>query len=389
MPTDPKLSRNESKAKPNRVLYNRIIDEDFPTLVITVGIHGNEPASIAAMKSLFSTNVADLCSLRGNVYVIVGNEYALQRSQRFIHKDLNRIWDLSTLNLVRSTPSESWPEIQELHELKEMDRVISEIVSIHKHQPLTFLDLHTTSADSTPFLPFNDALMNRRLAAKFQVPLILGIEEYLDGPLMSYINNLGFPALGFEAGRHDDPFSIDRHAAFVSLVLFYLKMIDLPDTRAQTLMSILKKGFEVKPGFYEIIHRHEVLPFSGFKMIEGFRNFQKVYKNELLANAFGGSIRAVYSGLIFMPLYQEKGNDGFFIIRPVSDVWLRISAFLRKTNLSQALRYFPGIHADPENPSIFWVNPRITRFFPKEIFHLFGFRIKHISPDRQMLFYRE
>nr|MBI1230551.1 aspartoacylase [Cytophagales bacterium] len=389
MPTDPKLSRNESKAKPSRVLYHRIIGMDFPTLVITVGIHGNEPASISAMRLLFSANADDLTDLRGNVYVIVGNEYALQRSQRFIHKDLNRIWDPNTLNMVRTKPSESWPEIHELHELKEMDRIITQIVSTHGHQALVFLDLHTTSADSAPFLPFNDALMNRRLAAKFPLPLILGIEEYLDGPLMSYINNLGFPALGFEAGRHDDPFSIDRHVAFVSLVLFYLKMIDLPETREQTLMSILKKGFEVKSGFYEIIHRHEVLPFSGFKMIKGFRNFQTVDKNELLANAFGGAIHAIRSGLIFMPLYQDKGNDGFFIIRPVSDVWLRISAFLRKNNLSQVLRYLPGIHADPENPSIFWVNPRITRFFPKEIFHLFGFRIKRISPDRQMLFYRE
>ena len=31
-----------------------------------------------------------------------------------------------------------------------------------------------------------------------------GIEEYLNGPLLSYINELGYVAFGFEGGQHDD-----------------------------------------------------------------------------------------------------------------------------------------------------------------------------------------
>lgn len=372
-----------------RVLRKYIKGYNYPTLVITVCMHGNEPASLAAMKLLFSRERLGEADLNGNIYVLIGNVEALNHSQRFIHKDFNRIWSRENLEFVRHTPPESWPEIHELHELKSLDQLITSIVAEHGKQPLRFLDLHTTSADSAPFIPFNDAIMNRKLAENFPIPLILGIEEFLDGPLMSYVNDLGFPALGFEAGRHDDPFSADRHGAFVELFVYHLAMIDLAENQVHDLTNTLTMGFKFAPGFYEIIYRHGVVPFSGFKMAQGFRNFQEVHKHQVLANDQAGDITAIRSGFIFMPRYQTEGDDGFFIIRPVSRIWLWISKQLRKLNLLKGIRYLPGVRADTLNPRIFWANPKITRFFPRELFHLLGFRVKRISSERLMLVFRE
>ncbi|WP_158855828.1 succinylglutamate desuccinylase/aspartoacylase family protein [Lunatibacter salilacus] len=375
--------------KQQRVLRKYIKGNDFPTLVITVCMHGNEPAALAAMKLLFSSDRILEGDLRGNIYVLIGNVEALNRSQRFVHKDFNRVWSRENLDLVRHAPKEEWPEIHELHELKSMDHLITSIVAKHGVLPLVFLDLHTTSADSAPFIPFNDAIMNRKLAENFPIPLILGIEEFLDGPLMSYVNDLGFPALGFEAGRHDDPFSADRHAAFVELFLYHLGMIYLTENQIHELKNTLILGFKFSAGFYEIIYRHGVFPFSGFKMAPGFRNFQEVERNQILASDQSGEISAVQSGLIFMPLYQTEGDDGFFIIRPVSGFWLWISTQLRRLNLLRWIAYLPGVRVDTLNPRIFWANPKITRFFPREIFHLLGFRVKRTSSDRLMLVFRE
>lgn len=372
-----------------RVLIKYIKGNNFPTLVITICMHGNEPAALAAMKLLFSTDRIKEVDLKGNIYVLIGNMEALNRSQRFVHKDFNRVWSMENIELVRHTPSKEWPELHELHELKSMDHLITSIVAKHGEQSLVFLDLHTTSADSPPFIPFNDAIMNRKLAENFPIPLILGIEEFLDGPLMSYVNDLGFPALGFEAGRHDDPFSADRHAAFAELFLHYLGMIDLNVNQIQDLKNTLTVGFKFAAGFYEIIHRHGVVPFSEFKMAQGFRNFQAVNKHQVLASNRAGDITAIQSGLIFMPLYQSEGDDGFFIIRPVSKFWLWISTQLRKLNLLKGIAYLPGVRVDTLNPRIFWANPKITRFFPREIFHLLGFRVKRISSERLMLVFRE
>jgi len=384
-----KNNKIEEVIHQERVLINYVKGENYPTLVITVCMHGNEPAALAAMKLLFSSERLAEDELQGNIYVLLGNLEALNRMQRFVHKDLNRVWGRENLELVRHTSSEEWPEVHELHELKSLDRLITSIMAKHMEKPLVFLDLHTTSADSAPFIPFNDAIMNRKLAENFPIPLILGIEEFLDGPLMSYVNDLGFPALGFEAGRHDDPFSTDRHAAFVELFLFHLGMLDLAENQVQKLRNTLTLGFKFSPGFYEIIYRHGVVPYSGFKMAQGFRNFQTIRKHELLAKDHTGDIKAIQSGLIFMPLYQTEGDDGFFIIRPVSRFWLWISTQLRKLNLLSWIGYLPGVREDSLNPRVFWANPKITRFFPREIFHLLGFRIKRISSDRLMLIFRE
>jgi hypothetical protein len=54
--------------------------------------------------------------------------------------------------------------------------------------PFYFFDLHTTSSDTIPFITVNDSLLNREFTSMYPLPSILGIEEYLEGPLLSYIN---------------------------------------------------------------------------------------------------------------------------------------------------------------------------------------------------------
>ena len=72
-----------------------------------------------------------------------------------------------------------------------------------------------------PFITINDALINRKFSEQFPVPIVLGIEEYLNGPLLSYINQMGYVSLGFESGQHDDFSAITNSIAFVYLALVY------------------------------------------------------------------------------------------------------------------------------------------------------------------------
>ena len=50
-------------------------------------------------------------------------------------------------------------------------------------------------------------------------------------------------------------------------------------------------------------------------MNEGYLNFQEVKKGEHLANDKNGPIYASEDSLILMPLYQKKGEDGFFLVK--------------------------------------------------------------------------
>ena len=49
-------------------------------------------------------------------------------------------------------------------------------------------------------------------------------------------------------------------------------------------------------------------------MKPGYRNFQRITKGEELAMDKKGPIYAPKEGMIIMPLYQNSGNDGFFLV---------------------------------------------------------------------------
>ena len=66
-----------------------------------------------------------------------------------------------------------------------------------------------------------------------------------------------------------------------------------------------------------VLYHHKVKVGDGFKMKQGYRNFQTVSKGEVVAEDNNGKIIARDTGLIFMPLYQPLGDDGFFIVEEI------------------------------------------------------------------------
>lgn len=64
--------------------------------------------------------------------------------------------------------------------LEEIDAALA-----RRRGPVIFLDLHTTSAAGTPFTIIADTLLNRRLALSLPAPVILGLEEHLEGTTLN------------------------------------------------------------------------------------------------------------------------------------------------------------------------------------------------------------
>jgi succinylglutamate desuccinylase len=59
----------------------------------------------------------------------------------------------------------------------------------------------------------DDSLPNRRFALSFPVPLVLGLEEELQGTMVFHWTAQGITCVAFEGGQHDDPRSVDRSEA--------------------------------------------------------------------------------------------------------------------------------------------------------------------------------
>nr|WP_290427063.1 succinylglutamate desuccinylase/aspartoacylase family protein [Algoriphagus limi] len=357
-----------------------------PQLIFFGGIHGNEPSGVYALKNIIQKIRDEKIPLKGKITAIAGNLWALKRKERFQKKDLNRLWtkkNVEALDHGHFTPSnEDEEQFVELHDL------IQEIIA-HQSGPLYFFDLHTTSSQSIPFIPVNDSLINRNFANLFPVPLILGIEEYIEGPVLSYINDLGYVSFGFEAGQHKDPISVYNHEIFIQLALAFSGACSEADMNVNQHLEFWGKKYGPYEHFYEIIFRFHVNQKIPFQMMPGFESFRGVKKGEKLAVYGNEDIFAHKNTQIFMPLYQSKGEDGFFLIRKTPEIFLKISAFLRKNKLDQIITWLPGVRWTSEEKDSMIVDLRIARFLAKPILHLFGYRFVQRDQTHLIIWNRE
>lgn len=364
-------------------LIGKIEKDCGPTVVFFGGIHGNEPAGIFALKKVLE--MIDPAEVNGSVYAIAGNLAALKKSQRFINKDLNRIWSEDELNSL----SEKTVLSDEEHEQFELFEVLKDIIS-RNQPPYYFIDLHTTSSETLPFITINDALINRKFSDQFPVPIVLGIEEHLSGPLLSYINERGYVSIGFESGQHDKKEAISNALAFIFLTL--KNTGSLPDNSHHDFKKYydqLKRYARRLSQVFEIIHLHRISNGDKFHMHPNFESFQNVKKGTVLAESNGEILKSPYSARIFMPLYQKKGREGYFIIRRIPPFFLRLSELLRKRKADGLLTILPGVSWKDKNNGTLQVNLRIARLFARQIFHLLGFRSKFTDETHLKLNNRE
>ena len=71
------------------------------------------------------------------------------------------------------------------------------------------------------------------------------------------------------------------------------------------------------PSIVEIVYRHVIEVEDDFRMEPGFVNFSLVREGQLLARDRRGEIHAMASRYVMLPLYQELGDDGYFLARRV------------------------------------------------------------------------
>ena len=345
--------------------------EAGPTLILLGGLHGNEPAGVIAIQRVLADLHGEEAGIKGHVIGVVGNCQALAADQRFLEYDLNRAWHPDYLTRLRAQVVFNRGEDQEQVEL---DRVLSKIIGAATGR-LFLLDIHTTSGPGSAFAILDDTLPNREVALDFPVPLIFGLEEELSGTLASYLTPQAVTALGFEAGQHTDPRSVDRAEAAIWIALESGGLLKSPlEERARQARQYLIDDSEVGRRIFEVRHRHAIRQDDRFRMKTGYESFGCVKAGEIVATSTDGDVEVPFGGRLLMPLYQDQGEDGFFLIREVRPVWLPISSALRKLHLERYLHLFPGVQRHPLRGESFIVDLRYARWMARQLFHLLGFR---------------
>lgn len=375
----------EDTIESSKFIGKIITNCNLPTVVFFGGIHGNEKAGVRALNQLFNT--LNKSTIKGNIYGILGNTAAIKNKTRYIDVDLNRQWTPLKIKHIQNTP----PELlnTEEKELKEIHALICNIINYHTG-PIYFIDFHTTSSNTLPFITINDAIINRKFSKLFPVPTILGIEEYLEGALLSYINQLGYVSLGFEAGQHYKKDSVDNCYLFALVTLLELQILTNKSIKNaahyKKKLSIAANNNNV---LYEITYLYSIKEDEKFTMLNGFKTFQKITKKEKLATSNNKAVLSPKKGTLFMPLYQNKGKEGFFIIRKIPHIFLQLSVWLRNIKYDSILVWLPGVSWHNTSKTALVVNLSIARFMTKPFFHLLGYRSWLKSKNKIIMYNRE
>lgn len=361
-------------------------NEPGPCIIFMGGIHGNEPSGVFALKKLMELFEEQQHLLKGSVYAISGNLGALEKGKRFLHQDLNRLWTSNRVSEIEQKSIEvSDPETKEMLDLYYTFTSIRE----RESGPFYFMDLHTTSSESCPFLTVNDSLLNRKFTAQYPAPVILGLEEFLEGPVLSFVNEQGFVAFGFEGGQHESEQAMENHLAFCVLTMVYTGVISPESIDFERYYDQLRNALGPPHLFYDINSRYAIKEGEEFRMKAGFLNFQRVSKGEVLAESNGKILSAESDFRIFMPLYQPQGHDGFFGVTPVPRIFLQLSIVFRKLRVDRLVSLLPGVKWADENKTSLIVNRRIARFFTRDVFHLMGYRSRELTKNHLIMKNRE
>ena len=322
-----------------------------PLLLCVGGLHGNEPAGVSALRQVIDEVRARQGVLRGDFVAVVGNVAATEAGRRFLSYDLNRAWTPDRVRRARveaalrngapaatravgagpSAPgiagrpvarapggASSAPRPPEDAEVVRMLAVLDQ-VEARRRGPVHVLDLHTTSGLGGTFTTTADESGHRRFAMAIPFPLVLGIDQHLRGTLLDHVDALGYTSAVCECGQHREAHSVFRARAATWLAIRAAGILpaDAAPEATSGRLSLQRERSDL-PGIFEMVHRHPVHPGDGYRTRPGLSNFQPVGEGDLIGRDRSGEVRSPADGLLLMPLYQELGEDGFFVIRPAA-----------------------------------------------------------------------
>jgi succinylglutamate desuccinylase len=304
------------------------------TLIIALAaMHGNEPAGVYALRDLFQmlhdeSLVNPDFTFKGKIVGLIGNIQAYERKLRFVKQDLNRMITLDNVKRLtelhhaeKGNSAAQYDLAYEDLELVELTQNIDNEINTYKPKRLIVLDLHTTSATGGIFTIVSEEKDSLDIALSLYAPIVKGFVRGVGGSSLHYFtpNNLKIPttSLAFEAGQHTEAQSTPRTIAWLVNCLRAIGSIKPQDVDNKH-EKILRGYAKNLPKAVELLSVYKIAAKDTFIMQPNYINFQAVKKGELLAYHNGEAVICPEDCLILMPLYQNKGTDGFFLVKVIA-----------------------------------------------------------------------
>ncbi len=287
--------------------------EDGPLVILIGGLHGNEVTGVHAIMNVFRSIEEWNIPFKGKIVGLIGNTRAFEKGVRFQDYDLNRCWDSEYIRQLREKLHPEWDAAED-YELLELLGEIENLIDA-THKPKILVDFHATSSENGNFIVIPEDESDNRIVRSLRLPIVIDLEKYLVGTLLEYVHKLGFTSFVFEGGLIGSTKALNLHTSGIWEILYASGVVERRhDHEFSKYDQIIESFIHQLPHKVSVLYHHKIYNGDGFQMKPGYHNFQTVSKGEIVARDNKGEIEARVDGLIFMPLYQPIGDDGFFIV---------------------------------------------------------------------------
>ncbi|MDB5492191.1 MAG: succinylglutamate desuccinylase [Micavibrio sp.] len=266
-----------------------------PHLLVFGAVHGNEPCgSQAAIQCIGDLEAGKLALTAGSLTIVpVCNPAALEKNQRFLEQNLNRVF---------KTHAE--PAAYEEHLAHELTALVD--------QCDVLLDLHSQGSEGKPFVfqDYEDEKTEGFAQALGVGTILKGWPEMFAseadlnaGDTVGYAHWQGKTAVLVECGQHSDPQA--KNVAYKTIMnsMIHLGMLDATGAADRIIPEIIRAQKIV------------TVPDEGWTLRQKWGHLQDVGKDQVLAsNAAGQELKAPCDGVVILPKYAaKKGEEWFYL----------------------------------------------------------------------------
>lgn len=280
---------------PTRKHYRRIkmnITEDFvqlvgiesgPTSIIIGGVHGDEVCGHQAILKV----LPNLCIEKGKVFVGFGNPPAIEKRERFLGADLNRMFadNLS-------------PEDMASYEYQR-----AQFMKAYLAQADVLLDIHASmNPQSRPFCICESNAYG--IVQHLPVELVVsGFDEVEPGGTDYYMNKIGKIGICIECGYREKPESVDLAEQAIKVFL--------------GVVGHISDSFQYQLQKHIRMYRLYKTKTDSFVLAKEFGDFEELGAGQIIGTDGLEEIRTDRKSIILFPKNKEKVGEEAFLLGEV------------------------------------------------------------------------
>ena len=263
--------------------------------VVLGGNHGNEPSGVfTVMRLLHEYTHGDRQLTNGSVVLAVGNEDAVMANMREVTSNLNRLF-------LAEPKDGNEPELNRARELREL----------LFEQGSFFLDLHSTSRPSKPFVVVETCNVDQAWWVPVETVLCgtpEHFDKYLPGTTQRYGALRGVTTFTMECGQHGESSTAD--VAYLTANTFLAAYLPEKPSLVRNLDRLVVE-------FNTVVPKND----DTFRFTRSFEGFDTVSRGELLGKGDLGAHYAEEDCVVVFPTDPTKvepGGDLYFLGRRLS-----------------------------------------------------------------------